>query len=141
MTLAEANKAIRDCADKMNDIYGKTVFDEWVIMSLIPDQLRVLSYFGPRRGDFQKNFTADLQDLKEDLLSNRHDIGDFEFTKHGTGTKIEAFMVVGDGLFLFCNNIELSMSKISQNPLWLSAQVPFVALSDKLRSDPLIYPL
>ena len=33
------------------------------------------------------------------------------------------------------------MSSIAKDPLWLSAQVPFVEMSDKFRSDPLVFPL
>ena len=141
MTLAEANRLIHECSEKMNDVYKSVVFDEWAIVSLIPDQIKALSYFGPRREDFQRNFSADTQDLREELLSNRHNIGDFEFAKHAVGTRAEAFMVIGDGIYLICNNTRQTMSTISRNPLWLSAQVPFAGLSDSFRSDPLIYPL
>ena len=138
MTLDEANKLIRGCADRMNELYRKTVFDEWAIVSLVQHKARILAYLGPRKDDFQKNFATDVQDLRPELLSNKHNIGDFEFSRHGFGTRLEAFLVVGDGLFLICNNTTQSMSGIAKDPLWLSAQVPFVEMSDLFRSDPLV---
>ena len=141
MTLEEATNLIGRCAERMNDLYHKVVFDEWVIVSLIQHKAKILAYLGPRKDDFQKNFATDVQDLRADLLSRRHSIGDFEFARHGVGTKLEAFVMVGDGLYLICNNTAKSMSAIAKDPLWLSAQVPFVELSDQFRSDPLEFAL
>ena len=137
MTLEEATNLIGRCAERMNDLYQKVVFDEWAIVSLIQHKAKILAYLGPRKDDFQKNFSTDVQDLRADLLSRRHSIGDFEFARHGVGTKLEAFVMVGDGLYLICNNTAKSMSAIAKDPLWLSAQVPFVELSDQFRYDPL----
>ncbi len=141
MTLEEATNLIGRCAARMNDLYQKVVFDEWAIVSLIQHKAKILAYLGPRKDDFQKNFATDVQDLRADLLSRRHSIGDFEFARHGVGTKLEAFVMVGDGLYLICNNTAKSMSAIAKDPLWLSAQVPFVELSDQFRSDPLEFAL
>ncbi len=141
MTLEEATNLIGRCAARMNDLYRKVVFDEWVIVSLIQHKAKILAYLGPRKDDFQKNFATDVQDLRADLLSRRHSIGDFEFARHGVGTKLEAFLMVGDGLYLICNNTAQSMSAIAKDPLWLSAQVPFVELSDQFRADPLEFAL
>ena len=137
MTLEEATNLIGRCAARMNDLYQKVVFDEWAIVTLIQHKAKILAYLGPRKDDFQKNFATDVQDLRADLLSRRHSIGDFEFARHGVGTKLEAFVMVGDGLYLICNNTAKSMSAIAKDPLWLGAQVPFVELSDQFRSDPL----
>ena len=137
MTLEQATKLIGSCAERMNDLYQKVVFDEWAIVSLVQHKAKILAYLGPRKDDFQKNFATDVQDLRADLLSRRHSIGDFEFSRHGFGTKLEAFVMVGEGLYLICNNTAQSMSAIAKDPLWLSAQVPFVELSDRFRSDPL----
>ena len=137
MTLEHATKLIGSCAERMNDLYQKVVFDEWAIVSLVQHKAKILAYLGPRKEDFQKNFATDVQDLRAELLSRRHSIGDFEFARHGVGTKLEAFVMAGEGLYLICNNTAQSMSAIAKDPLWLSAQVPFVELSDRFRSDPL----
>ena len=141
MTLEEATNLIGSCAARMNDRYQKVVFDEWAIVTLIQHKAKILAYLGPRKDDFQKSFATDVQDLRADLLSRRHSIGDFEFARHGVGTKLEVFVMVGDGLYLICNNTAKSMSAIAKDPLWLSAQVPFVELSDQFRSDPLEFAL
>src|SRR5438876_12007573 len=141
MTLEEATNLIGRCAARMNDLYQKVVFDECAIVSLIQHKAKILAYLGPRKEDFQKNFATDVQDLRAELLSRRHSIGDFEFARHGVGTKLEAFVMAGEGLYLICNNTAQSMSAIAKDPLWLSAQVPFVELSDRFRSDPLEFPV
>jgi hypothetical protein len=47
-------------------------------------------------------------------------------------------MVTGEVSYLICNNIAKSMDAITSNELWLAAQVPFVELSEKFRSNPLV---
>ena len=136
MTLEEAAKLIRACASQMNDRYGKIVFDEWAVVSLIHHKARILSYTGPRNDVFLKNFANDLGALRAELLDSKYTVGDFEFARHGVGTGFEAFMVLGEGIYLICNNTTQSMDSISKDPRWLGAQVPFVELSDKVRSDP-----
>ena len=70
--------------------------------------------------------------------SQKYDVGDFEFARHGIGTGFESFMVLAEGIFLICNNTVQSMDGITKDPRWLEAQVPFVELSDKFRADPVI---
>lgn len=132
MNLTETMQAIRACATQMNAQYGKTVFDEWVVVSLEEPQARVLGYVGPRHEAFAKNFTRDLGGLRASLLNGKHQIGDFEFARHAAGTNFEAFMALGDGLYLICNNTQFSMDEIAKNPRWLSAQVPFAELSERV---------
>ena len=122
----------------MDARYRKTVFDEWAIISLADNKGRVLAYAGPRKEGFQKNFLTDAGALRVGLLTQEHNVGDFEFARHGIGTGFEAFMLVGKGTYLICNNTVQSMDGITQDPLWLGAQVPFVELSDKFRADALV---
>ena len=135
MTLEQANQLIKQCADRMNAAYHDVVFDEWAIVSFMERKGALLSYTGPRREDFQKNFASDIKDLRVDLLSNTHGIGDFEFARHGVGTKVEAFLIVGMGIYLICNHTSRSMDEITKNPRWLTAQIPFAELADKFRAD------
>lgn len=141
MTLEEACKRIQACTARMNTLYKRTLFDEWAIVSLLPKQTGVLAYLGPRKDDFQKNFDRDIGTLRGELFSDKHDFGDFAFSREGVGTHFEAFMVLGEGLFLICNNTVATMDTLAKEPLWLGAQVPFAELSDRFRSDPLVYPL
>jgi hypothetical protein len=137
MTLEEATKQIRACGQKMNDLYGRVVFDEWVVISLAHHKARILFYVGPRNDDFLKNFAADLGALRSELLDSRFSIGDFEFARHGIGTGFEAFVVLGEGIYLICNNTRASMEEITRDPKWLNAQVPFAELSEAVSLDPL----
>jgi hypothetical protein len=137
MTIEEISKLIKRCADQMNARYKTVVFDEWAVVSLAQKKSRILDYFGPRNDDFLKNFANDLGALRTELLDNSRGIGDFEFTRHGVGTLFEAFMVLGNGLYLICNHTANTMDGIAKNSLWLDAQVPFVELSDRVRANPL----
>ena len=138
MTLDEATRQIQACAQKMNELYGRVVFDEWVILSLAHHKARILFYVGPRNDLFLKNFATDLGSLRAALLDVRFNVGDFEFARHGVGTGFEAFVVLGEGIYLICNNTQASMDDITKDPKWLNAQVPFAELSEKIRPDPLV---
>lgn len=124
--------AVRFCAAQMDSHYGDTVFDEWVVVSLQQAQPRILHYFGPRNYEFRQNFTRDLGALRQALYDGNHRAGDFEFARHAKGTYFEAFMALGNDVYLICNNTRASMEEIAQNPRWLSAQVPFADLSEKI---------
>jgi len=138
MTLDQANNLIGSCAAQMNARYKKVVFDEWAVISLAEHKGRLLSYTGPRKAGFQKNFLMDAGALRAGLLTQNYYTGDFEFSRHGIGTGFESFMALGEGVVLICNNTAQSMDGIAKDPLWLNAQVPFVDLSEKFRSDPLV---
>ena len=138
MKLDEATKLIKSCAEQMNARYKKPVFDEWAIISLAENKGRLLGYIGPRKDGFAKNFLADAGALRAALLSDQTQVGDFEFARDGVGTGFESFMVLGPGMYLICNNTVQSMDGITRDPLWLSAQEPFVDLSDRVREDPVM---
>ena len=141
MTLEEARNCIRLCAEQMNARYKRVVFDEWAVIAVEnTDELevRLLMYGGPRQEEFARNFLTDAGSLRTGLRGGQHPIGDFEFERHGVGTGFEAFMVVGEGLFLICNNTRDHMDSLTRDPLWLSAQVPFAELSDRFRADRLV---
>jgi hypothetical protein len=137
MRLDQATELIKKCAEQMNARYKQVVFDEWAILSLGETKGRLLSYTGPRKQGFQKNFLKDVGTLRDGLIHVEYAVGDFEFARDGVGPAFEAFMVVGRGLYLICNNTVQSMDGITSSPLWLGAQVPFVDLSEKFRANPL----
>ena len=141
MTLDQATELIKSCEEQMNGRYKRVVFDEWAVVALDGRKGHVLTYIGPRRDGFHKNFRTDVGALREGLLNDKYSVGDFEFARHGVGPAFESFMVVGQGIYLICNNTVQSMDSITQDPLWLGAQVPFVELSDKFRADPLVHAL
>jgi hypothetical protein len=137
MTLDEASKHIKACAVRMNALYGKPVFDDWAVAPRAHNQSRILSYTGPRNDDFLQNFAKDLGPLRAELLQAKYHAGDFEFARNAAGTNFEVFLVMGDAIYLICNNTTSSMNEIARDPRWLEAQVPFAELSDQIRSSPL----
>lgn len=122
----------------MNSRYKAIVFDEWAVVSLSHKRSRILNYQGPRNDDFLKNFANDLGSLRTQLMRPDHVVGDFEFSRDGVGTMHEGFMVVAEGVYLICNNTQNSMDGITKDARWIDAQVPFVELSEKFRSNPLV---
>lgn len=136
MTLDHATQLIQSCVEQMNARYKNVVFDEWAVLSIGQRKGRLLAYAGPRKKGFNENFISDLGSLRSGLLSKDYAAGDFDFSRQGVGTSYESFLVLGDGVILICNNTVQSMDGITQDPRWLSAQVPFVELSEKVRSDP-----
>jgi hypothetical protein len=137
MTLDELCGKIKACAEQMNTRYGGVVFDEWVVVSLDHNRARILHYIGPRNDEFLHNFVKDLGALRTSLLGDQYGPGDFEFARHGVGTGIESFLVLGHGLYLVCNDTRKSMDEIAKNPRWLEAQVPFAELAETIRGNPL----
>ena len=137
MTLETATKLIQSCAERMNARFKDVVFDEWAVISVKRGKRQILAYSGPRRAAFENNFVQDAGTLRSGLFAQRLTAGDFEFAHDGVGTGFESFTVLGEGLYLIWNNTAQCMDGISENPRWITAQVPFVELSDRFRNDPL----
>lgn len=141
MKLEEAVGAIEACFERMDSVYGSPVFDEWAIIALFDQRGKILNYNGPRREKFHENFHADVRLLEAELFNSAYGHGDFVFDREGNGTRFDSFMVLGEGLFLICNNLNHSIGNIAANPKWLRAQKPFVELSERIRSHPLNHPM
>ena len=98
----------------------------------------MVSYEGPRKEHFQKNFVNDLGSLRAELLTARHTPGHFDFSRHAVGTSFEAFVCVGDELYLICNNTQSSMNQITSDARWLGAQKAFAEMTNRFQADPLL---
>ena len=137
MTLSQALDLVKRTADNMNARYGKTVFDEWAIVSLKRGHERIVSYQGPRKENFQKNFVNDLGTLRAEVLTTKHQPGYFDFARHNVGTGFEAFVCIGDELYVICNNTQSSMNEIAKDARWLDAQKAFAEMTERFRADSL----
>jgi hypothetical protein len=137
MNLQEAMALIKNYLEKMDALYGKTVFNEWAIVSFAASGPNVLNYAGARKADFEKNLSADTIGVRRELLSAGYGTGDCGFTSEGAGTGFDAFIVLGKELFLLCNSTTQATRDITQDPSWLKAQVPFAELAEKFRASPL----
>jgi hypothetical protein len=141
MTLPEAVDSIGGAIEHMNALYGSTVFDEWAVVAFLDRKGKLLHYSGPRKEAFRSNFINDASSFRVDLLRSDHAFGDFHFDRDAAGTRFDAFMTLGEGLFLICNHTTETVTRISADERWLSAQRPFVELSEAVRSAPLNHPM
>jgi hypothetical protein len=141
MTLDEARTQIRSHLERMNALYGGVVFDEWAVIFVATNQVTLLHYEGGRREQFQKNFAVDAEPLRQAVRGQLHEFGDFEFAHASVGTSFDAGMVLGEGIYLICNNTANVTSGITKDPRWRGAQVAFVELSEKFRSNPVVHPM
>jgi hypothetical protein len=138
MTLEQAANDVNACMRDMAKVYTKPVFDEWLMVSLAGSKGAIFYYAGPRQDEVKDSFPGDVQTLAEELRGRKHEVGDFAFARRAEGTHFDAFLVIGENLYLLCNNTELTMDDIAGSRLWLKARVPFVQLSEKIREDPLV---
>ena len=138
MKLVDARSAITSAIGRMNALYQKPVFDEWILFSLSKEQNVILGYDGPREESYKKQFKEDVIPLSTELSQRQMAVGDFAFVQDAKGTGFDACIRLGPASYLFCNNTSKSMEEIRQSPFWLSAQKPFAELSGKFQADPLV---
>jgi hypothetical protein len=137
MKITDAQAAVSAAIAQMNTLYRQPLFDEWIIVQLAAAQGTILAYAGPRSETYQKRFTADLAPLRDQLITRKLAVGDFEFVQTGKGTHFDACVRLGPAAYLFCNHTTKPMAEIRQDPHWLDAQKAFVALASRFRADPL----
>jgi hypothetical protein len=137
MNLVTAESLITATLGRMHALYGQTVFDEWVVMSLQADRGGILAYHGARTDSFRRQFAADVEPLRAEMEGKRLAVGDFEFAPGAAGTHFDACLHIGQASYLICNHTGKSMAEIRQDPRWLRAQKSFVEMSGKFRADPL----
>lgn len=137
MNLATAESLITATLGRMKALYGQTVFDEWVALSLQASRGEILAYRGPRADSYQQRFAADVEPLRAEMEGKQLAVGDFEFAPAAAGTRFDACLRLSQASYLMCNHTGKSMAEIRQDPRWLQAQKPFVELSGKFRADPL----
>lgn len=137
MNLADARSAVLAATGRMNALYQKPLFDEWVLVKLAQEQGAVLAYEGPRAEQYQRRFKTDIAPLQVEMEGRKMAVGDFEFAPNAHGAHFDACIRLGPAAYLFCNHTTKSMTEIRQDPLWLAAQKPFLDLATKFREDPL----
>ena len=137
MNLIDARSAAILALGRMNALYNKPVFDEWVMVKLASEQGAILAYDGPRADSYQRKFKEDIVPLRAELELQHLAVGDFAFVQDATGTRFDACIRLGQAAYLFCNHTTKSMADIRRDPLWREAQKPFAQLSELFRTDPL----
>jgi hypothetical protein len=137
MDLATARQQIVSTLERMQTLYTKPVFDEWAILSLGAKHGGILAYVGPRMENFKQQLPADVEPLRAQVADRNLEVGDFEFTSEGAGTRHDVLLKVGASSYLVCNNLAKAMPAIRADARWLKAQAAFFELSEKFRADPL----
>lgn len=137
MKLAAALKHLKTCREKMDALYQKPVFDEWVVLRFGGGTAEIVSYQGPRGETFADQLHRDSAPLFAEMSGKQYGVGDFEFVDQASGSRFDACIRLGDTTYLFCNNTYGSMADLRQDARWREAQKPFVNLTEKFRVDPL----
>jgi hypothetical protein len=137
MKLDAATALVTAALGRMNALYNKTVFDEWVVISLHAEGGSILAYRGPRAENYRRQFAADIGPLRAEMTGKRFGVGDFEFAPAATGTRFDVCLRIGETSYLIGNHTGKSMAEIRQDVRWLQAQKAFMELSNKFRADPL----
>jgi hypothetical protein len=137
MNLENAAKHIKSCRERMEVLYHKPVFDEWVVVSFSHGKTAILSYTGPRAETFTAQFHRDSGPLFSEMQGKDYGVGDFEFVNQAHGSRFDACVCIGEAIYLLCNNTFGSMAELRADSRWLEAQKPFVNLTEKFRVDPL----
>lgn len=131
----DAINLIQACGARMTALFGSPVFDEWAILKL--NGITTVAYYsGGRPSEFLATFARDSVALGQEAGGRAYAPGEFEFARESGGTAFDAFLVLGGGCILVCNNTKFSMAEIRKNPAWLKAQVPFVEMTERFRADP-----
>ena len=137
MNLADARTTVILAIGRMNSLYQKPLFDEWILVKLARTEGAILAYEGPRAETYQRRFKTDIAPLQVEIEGRKMAVGDFAFAPNAEGALYDAFLRLGPVAYLFCNNIAKSMTEIRADPRWLEAQKPFAELASKFREDPL----
>ena len=136
MNLAAAAKHLKACRERMDTLYLKPVFDEWVVVRFIDRKADVLSYVGPRSDKFTNQLHRDSAPLFAEMSGKHYEVGDFEFVDGAGGSRFDACVRLGETTYLLCNNTYGSMAELRQDPRWREAQKPFVDMTERFRMDP-----
>ncbi len=138
MNLSAAILRIEKSFAKLNQAYGRPVFDELAIVGLAGGALKLHYYEGPREPAFLEEFADDSISLRKELTEEQTALGgEFSFTREGDGAGIDAYICLGPDVYLFCNNTKKSMSEVTADPAWLNAQGQFLNASQFFAVDPL----
>jgi hypothetical protein len=137
MILTDVLALLHTSSARMAEAYGEPVFDEWVIVRFDRGRGEIVHYQGPRPEAFVRTFARDAVPLGAETAGKHYSAGDFEFAREAAGTSYDALVALAPRVYLLANHTQRTMAEIRGNPLWLRAQVPFAALCERFRADPM----
>jgi hypothetical protein len=139
--LKEVIAAATAAEQAMDQAFHKVVFDELAIVSFRNQEVRLLWYKGPREDVFSARFAQETASLRGEargrLFHGPYSPGELEFVMDGLGSEVDAFIVLGEELYLVFGHTDKPMAEISKDPMWLAAQVFFVGLSERFLTQEL----
>ncbi len=138
MNLETARQHILKCRERMDALYQKPVFDEWVVVSIDDGQAAILAYDGLRAESFEQTLHTDSAPIVREMQDKQYTVGDFEFAQEARGSRFDACVRLGGKTYLLCNNTYGTLADLRKDPRWIKAQVPFVDLTEKFRADELV---
>ena len=109
-----------------------------VLVSLVDGKGSVLAYEGPRKDSFTKTIHTDSAPMYAAMQGRKYAVGDFEFVQEARGSRFDACIKAGEGVYLLANNTFGSMAELRMDARWREAQKPFLALTEKFRADPVL---
>lgn len=121
----------------MNETYRRPVFDEYLIVEAAKDGAKVHAYVGPREDSILDSIADETTALREAGSHINSTPGQFDFTREGVGSDFDAYICLGEQLYLLCNNTEKSMEEVTADPNWLAAQGVFLNVSQYFAVDAL----
>jgi hypothetical protein len=139
MNLETAIARIQKSFVKLNEAYGRPVFDELAIVQATGTASLTLHYYeGARENKFLNAMIEDSVALRNDVGDTLNNVGgEFGFTREGGGEGIDAYICLGPRVFLLCNNTKRSMTEVTKDSRWLKAQGEFLNASQFFAVDPL----
>ena len=138
MDLPKAIETIDTYLCRLDNAYGRPVFDEWAIVTI--DGRMVLHYCGQRAERFNLDFADEMRALRTALRQDgalTFSGGEFGFTREGEGSAFDAYICLGPTLLVVCNHTQKSMAEITSDPNWVKAQGIFFDLSQRFATEPL----
>jgi hypothetical protein len=137
MELQQAIKEVKKAVKDMRLQSGKSVFDEWLILSINYQRFDILHHNKPIFLKNSAGFDINIHMLVDEIQKSSYVPGQYFFSMEAPGTLYDAFIVAGPEKYIIFNNTIQSMTEISTDPLWLSCQSRFVELSEMFRQDSL----
>ncbi len=136
MNVETAATHLKTCRERMDALYQKPVFNEWVLVTFADGRGAVLHYHGPRADSFTQKIHADSAPIYAAMQGRKYAVGDFEFVQEAKGSRFDACIKAGETVYVLCNNTFGSMAELRADARWREAQKPFVGLTDLFRADP-----
>lgn len=138
MNLEAALSQISKSFAKMNEAYQRPVFDELLVVSRAGGEVKILNYEGPREDTIKDTVFDETVALRQSGSHLNTSPGEFDFTRDGVGSDFDAYICLGQDIFLLCNNTVKSMEEVTADGNWLAAQGEFLNATQWFAADPLV---